>query len=106
MVGRRASTTNNVEDVVGITSKAPVFSGNHSNDLTIWEMKMSANLMEKGLDPCLDPSFETKLDDIVSKYTILGHGKKSNQVLLRSLSQEKTQHDCLLKLITTRQRNV
>ena len=67
---------------------------------------MSANLMEKGLDPCLDPSFETKLDDIVSKYTILGHGKKSNQVLLRSLSQEKTQHDCLLKLITTRQRNV
>jgi hypothetical protein len=96
----------NVEDVVGMTSKAPVFSGNQSDDWTIWEMKMSANLMEKGLGPCVVPGFETILDDTVSKYTILGHVKKSNQVLLRSMSQKKTQHNCLLKLITTRQRNV
>ena len=51
----------NVEVVPGTTSKTPVFSGNHGNDWTIWEMKMSANLMEKGLDSCLDPTFETRL---------------------------------------------
>jgi hypothetical protein len=50
----------NVEVVMGTTSKTPVFSGNHSDDWTIWEMKMMAHLMEKGLDACLDPDFETR----------------------------------------------
>ncbi len=36
-------------------------SGNHGDDWTIWEMKISAHLMEKGLDACLDPTFETRL---------------------------------------------
>jgi hypothetical protein len=40
-------TTSNVEVVMGNTSKTPVFSGNHGNDWTIWEMKFSAHLMEK-----------------------------------------------------------
>jgi len=51
----------NVEVVTGTTSKMPVFSGNHGDDWAIWEMKMSAHLMEKGLDACLDPTIETRL---------------------------------------------
>jgi hypothetical protein len=54
-------TTSNVEVVMGTTSKMPVFSGNHGDDWTIWEMKFSAHLMEKGLDACLDSDFETRL---------------------------------------------
>ncbi len=54
-------TTSNVEVVTGTTSKTPVSSGNHGDDFTIWEMKFSAHLMEKGLDACLDPDFETRL---------------------------------------------
>jgi hypothetical protein len=56
-----SSTTSNVEVVTGTTSKTPVFSGNHGDDWTIWEMKFSAHLMEKGLDACLDPNFKTRL---------------------------------------------
>ena len=56
-----SSNTSNVEVVSGTTLKMPVFSGNHGDDWTIWEMKLSAHLMEKGLDACLDPNFETSL---------------------------------------------
>jgi len=56
-----SSNTSNVEVVSGTTLKMPVFSGNHGDDWTIWEMKFSAHLMEKGLDACLDPTFETRL---------------------------------------------
>ena len=35
-----------VEVVTATTLKTPVFSGNHANDWTIWEMKMTAQLME------------------------------------------------------------
>ncbi len=59
----RASTTTNVEVVTVTTSKTPVFSGNHGNDWTIWEMKMSTHLMEKGLDASLDPNFKTRLPE-------------------------------------------
>jgi hypothetical protein len=41
--------------------KAPVFSGKHGDKWTIWEMKMTAHFMEKGLDMCLEPGFESKL---------------------------------------------
>ncbi len=51
----------NVEVVMGTTSKPPVFSGNHSYDWTIWELKMTAHLMEKGINMCMDPNFETRL---------------------------------------------
>jgi hypothetical protein len=65
VAGTRANaagaTTTNVQVVTGTTSKPPVFSGNHGDDWTIWEMKMTAHLMEKGLDVCLDPNFETRL---------------------------------------------
>ncbi len=63
VVGKRASTTTNVEVVTTTTLITPVFSGNHGNDWTIWEMKMPAHLMEKGLDACLDPNFETRLPE-------------------------------------------
>jgi len=66
VVGMRANAslmTNNVEVVTGTTSKTPVLSGNHGDDWTIWEMKMLAHLMEKGLDACLDPDFETRLPE-------------------------------------------
>ncbi len=53
--------TTNFQVITGTTSKPPVFSGNHENDWTIWEMKMMAHLMGKGLDSCLDPGFETRL---------------------------------------------
>jgi len=56
-----SSTISNVEVVTGTTLKTPVFSGNHGDDWTIWEMKMLVHLMEKGLDTCLDPTFETRL---------------------------------------------
>ena len=56
-----STTTNNVEVVTGMTSKTPVFSGNHGDDWTIWDMKFSAHLMEKGLDTCLDPDFKNRL---------------------------------------------
>ena len=56
-----SSTISNVEVVTGTTSKTPVFSGNHGDDWTIWEMKFSAHLMEKGLDTCLDHDFENRL---------------------------------------------
>jgi hypothetical protein len=56
-----SSTISNVEVVSGTTSKTPVFSGNLGDDWTIWEMKMSAHLMEKGLDACSVPTFETRL---------------------------------------------
>jgi hypothetical protein len=56
-----SAATTNVEVVTGTTSKPPVFSGNHGDDWTIWEMKMTAHLMEKGLDKCLDPNFEIRL---------------------------------------------
>jgi hypothetical protein len=39
----------------------PVFSGKHGNDWTIWEIEISAYLMEKGLDVCLDYEFEDRL---------------------------------------------
>jgi hypothetical protein len=55
------ATKTNVKVVMGTTSKPPVFSGNQDSDWTIREMKMLAHLMEKGLDVCLDPNFETRL---------------------------------------------
>jgi hypothetical protein len=45
--GSRASAgaaTTNIEVVTGMTSKPPVFSGNHGDDWTIWEIKMTAHL--------------------------------------------------------------
>jgi hypothetical protein len=46
------------------TSKTLGFSsGNHGNVWTIWEMKMLAHLMEKGLDAYLDTDFESSLPD-------------------------------------------
>jgi hypothetical protein len=47
VVGTQTSATTSVEVVTATTSKMPVFSGNHGNDWTIWEMKMLAHLMEK-----------------------------------------------------------
>ncbi len=41
--------------------KPPNFSGKHGDDWTMWEMKMTAHLMDKGLDECLEPSFESRL---------------------------------------------
>ena len=56
-----SAVTTNIEVVTGTTSKPLVFSGNHGDNWSIWEMKMTAHLMEKGLDECLDPNFETRL---------------------------------------------
>jgi hypothetical protein len=50
VVGTQASATTRDEVVTATTSKMPVCSGNHGNDWTIWEMKMSALLTEKELD--------------------------------------------------------
>jgi hypothetical protein len=50
-----------VEAVVTTNTKVPVFSGKHGKDWTIWEMKMTAHLMDKGLDLCLEQDFESKL---------------------------------------------
>ncbi len=42
-------------------SKPPTFSGKHGDDWTMWEMKMTAHLMDKGLDKCHDPDFKNRL---------------------------------------------
>jgi hypothetical protein len=54
------TSTAAVEVVATANIKAPVFSGKHGNDWTIWEMKMTAHLMDKGLDVCLEQDFESK----------------------------------------------
>jgi hypothetical protein len=41
--------------------KPPTFSGKHGDDWTMWEMKMTAHLMDKGLNECLDPDFKNRL---------------------------------------------
>ena len=82
VVATRANTsltTNNVEIVVGMTSKMPVFSGNHGDDWAIWEMKFSAHLMEKGLDACLDPTFKTRLPNNESGPSDMTVEDKKNQ---------------------------
>jgi hypothetical protein len=50
VAGTRANASaamTNVEVVTGTTSKLPVFSGNHGNYWTIWQMKMTAHLVER-----------------------------------------------------------
>jgi hypothetical protein len=74
-----SATTSNVEVVMGTTLTMPVFSGNHGDDWTIWEMKFSANLMEKGLDACLDPDFETRLPNKESGPFDMNIEDKKNQ---------------------------
>jgi hypothetical protein len=56
-------TATSVEVIAKTNSKAPVFSGKHGDKWTIWEMKMTAHLMDKGLDMCLKPGFECKLPE-------------------------------------------
>ena len=55
------TSTAAVEVVATTNTKAPVFSGKHDDDWTIWEMKMTAHLMDKGLDMCLEQEFDSKL---------------------------------------------
>jgi hypothetical protein len=69
-------TASNVEVVMGMTSKTPAFSGNHGDD---WEMKFSAHLMEKRLDTCLDPNFETRLPNKESGPFNMAVEDKKNQ---------------------------
>ncbi len=52
-----------VEVIATTNLKVPVFSGKHGDEWTIWEMKMTAHLMDKGLDKCLEPGFEHKLPE-------------------------------------------
>ncbi len=54
-------TTPSVEVVMMTSLKPPTFSGKHGDDWTIWEMKMAANLMNKGLNKCLNPNFKNRL---------------------------------------------
>ncbi len=55
------ATTPNVEVVTTTSLKPPIFSGKHGNDWMIWEMKMTAHLMDKVLDKCLNPDFKNRL---------------------------------------------
>ncbi len=55
------ATTPSVEVVTRTSSKPSTFSGKHGDDWTIWEMKMTVHLMDKGLDKRLDPNFENTL---------------------------------------------
>ena len=56
-----SAATTIVEVVTGTTSEPPDFCDDHDDDWTIWDTKMMAHLMKKGLDECLDPDFETRL---------------------------------------------
>jgi hypothetical protein len=55
------ATTSSVEVVATTSSKPPTFSGKHGDNWTMWEMKMTAHLMDKGLDKCLNPDFKDRL---------------------------------------------
>ena len=55
------ATTSSVEVVAMTNSKPPTFSGKHGDDWTMWEVKKTAHLMDKGLNECLKPSFEIRL---------------------------------------------
>jgi hypothetical protein len=50
-----------VEVVTTTSLKPPTLSGKHGDDWTMWEMKMTAHLMDKGLNKCLDSDFENRL---------------------------------------------
>jgi hypothetical protein len=56
-----SAAASSVEVVTATNAKPPTFSGKHGDDWTIWEMKMIAHLMDKGLDECLEPNFENRL---------------------------------------------
>jgi len=56
----QASSTTSVEVVTAMTSKKPVFSGNHGDDWTIWEMMMLTHLMEKGIGCMFGSRFQNK----------------------------------------------
>jgi hypothetical protein len=60
MRANASTVTTNVEVVTGTTSIPSVIRGNHGDNWTIWEMKITTHLMEKGLDSCLDPNFDTR----------------------------------------------
>ncbi len=55
------ATTSSVEMVATTSSKPPTFSGKHGDDWAMWEMKMAAHLMDKGLDEYLDSDFKNRL---------------------------------------------
>jgi hypothetical protein len=55
------ATTSSVEVVAMTSSKPPTFNGKHGDDWRMWEMKMTAHLMDKGLNKCLDPDFKDRL---------------------------------------------
>ncbi len=55
------ATTSSVEVVAMTNSKPPTFSGKHGDDWTMWEVKKTAHLMDKGLGERLDPDFENRL---------------------------------------------
>jgi hypothetical protein len=56
-----SATAPSVNVATMTSSKPPTFSGKHGDDWTIWEMKMTAHLMDKGLDKYLNPNFENRL---------------------------------------------
>ena len=55
------TATPSVEVVTTTSLKPPTLSGKHGDDWTMWEMKMTAHLMDKGLDKYLDSYFESRL---------------------------------------------
>jgi hypothetical protein len=72
-----------LEVVTATNSKPPIFSGKHGDDWTIWEMKMIAHLMDKGLDECLEPNFEDRLlaNEIGPFALTTEEGKKSKEAV-------------------------
>jgi hypothetical protein len=49
-------------EVAAMTSSKPLtLSGINGDDWTMWEMKMTAHLMDKGLNKCLNPDFKDRL---------------------------------------------
>jgi hypothetical protein len=55
------TATPSVEAVTMTSLKPPTFSGKHGDDWMMWEMKMTAHLMDKGLNKCLDPDFKNRI---------------------------------------------
>jgi hypothetical protein len=93
-----ATTTSSGKVVTMTSSKPPTFSGKHGDDWTMWEMKMTAHLMDKGLNKCLKPSFKSRLPANESRpfYLATEDGRKAKEAVDLNKKGDEAIHSSIL----------